>query len=328
VSSLFNRLLAQIAALPGVRQTGAISDLPMSSSSNVLLTAEGRARQTQRADTLFCFGNALSALGVRLREGRLLEPDDYLGNRHVAVISEGLAKRLWANKNPIGRHVKFGVDDPMNEEPWLTVVGVVADIKTKLTSNSPRIVLFTVPPDWVNAMDVIVRTAGNPVALAGALRHQLSQLDPNLAVSRIETISEVLDESLSAERFRTWLLTCFAVAAMLLAAFGIGGLLAYNSSQRMQEFGVRVALGANRWNLIGLVLRHCLRLSLTGVLIGLIASLLVTRTISALLYDTSPSDPATFISVFFALILFALGASMIPTWRVIRLDPATSLRAE
>jgi putative ABC transport system permease protein len=328
LGSLFNRLLGRLTGLPGVRQTGAISDLPMSSSSNVLLSAESHARHSERADTLFCLGDALAALRVQLLEGRLLEPEDYLGKPHAAVISEGLAKRLWPYENPIGRHIKFGVDDPMNDQPWLTVVGVVADVKAKLTSKSPRLAVFTTHSDWVNTMDVIVRTSANPLSLAPAIRRQISQLDPNLPAGRIEAIDEILNESLSAERFRTWLLTCFAVAAMLLATLGIGGLLGYNTAQRMQEFGVRVALGANGRNLLGLVLRHCLRLSSTGLIIGLIASLITTRALSALLYDTSPLDPTTFAAVSFILMLFALGACMVPAWRVIHVDPLTSLRAE
>ncbi len=328
ITSLFNRLLTQVGALPGVRQSGAISDLPMGSSSNVILTAEGPARHTERADYLFCLGDALRTLGVRLLEGRLFAPDDYVGKIHVAVISEGLAKRMWPDQNPIGRHIKFGVDDPMNDQPWLTVVGVVADVKATLTSRSPRLLVFTTPADWMNAMNVIVRTSGNPLWMARELRQQITKIDPNLAAGRIETVDEILGESLSAERFRTWLLTCFAVAAMLLATLGVGGLLAYNAAQRMQEFGVRVALGAKPSDLVGLVLRHCLRLSGTGVMIGIIASLIVARTISALLYDTSPLDPATFAAVSFTLILFALGASIIPIWRLIHIDPVVSLRAE
>jgi putative ABC transport system permease protein len=328
ITSLFNRLLERLALLPGVRQTGAISDLPMGSTSNVLLTAEGHSPQTERADTLFCLGNSLRALGVKLLEGRLLEPEDYTGKAQVAVISDGLAKRFWPNGHAIGRHIKFGADDPMNDQPWLTIIGVVADVKAKLTSNSPRLVVFTIPADFVNAMDVIVRTSGSPAALAGALRHQLSQLDPNVAVRRIETMTDVLADSLSAERFRTWLLACFAGAAILLATLGIGGLLTYDVAQRKQEFGVRIALGAGRRDLFGMVLRHCLRLAGAGVIIGFLAAVVVNRTIAAFLYQTSPFDPATFAAVCFALILFALGASMIPAWRVIRLNPVTSLRTE
>lgn len=328
IASLFNGLLTQVAALPGVRQSGAVSDLPMGSSSNVILTAEGPTRHTERADYLFCLGNALRALGVHLLEGRLFAPDDYIGKIHVAVISEGLAKRLWPDQNPIGRHIKFGVDDPMNQEPWLTVVGVVADIKATLTSSSPRLLVFTTPADWMNAMDIIARTSGNPLSLAQELRQQITKIDPNLAAARVETVDEILGESLSAERFRTWLLTCFAVTAMLLATLGIGGLLAYNAAQRVQEFGVRIALGAKPGDLLALVLKHCFRLSGAGITIGLIASLIVARTISALLYETSPLDPATFSTVSSILLLVALGTSIIPIRRVIHINPATSLRAE
>lgn len=328
IASLFNRLLAQIAALPGVRQSGAISDLPMGSTSNVILTGEGYARHTERADYLFCLGNSLRALGVHLLKGRLFAPDDYIGKIHVAVISEGLATRLWPQQNPIGRHIKFGVDDPMNDQPWLTVVGVVADVKATLTSKSPRLLVFTTPADWMNSMNIIVRASGNSLSLARVLRRQVSKIDPNLAAGRIETVDEILGESLSAERFRSWLLTCFAVTAMLLATLGIGGLLAYNAAQRMQEFGLRIALGAQQWDLLGLVLRYCLRLSGAGVFIGLTASLLVARTISSLLYDTSPLDPVTFFTASSILLLVALGASIIPIWRVIHIDPVTSLRAE
>lgn len=328
IASLFNRLITQVTALPGVRQSGAISDLPMGSSSNVILTAEGYARHTERADYLFCLGHALRALGVHLLEGRLFAADDYVGRIHVAVMSEGLAKRLWPHQSPIGRHIKFGVDDPMNDQPWLTVVGVVADVKATLTSKSPRLLVFTTPADWMNSMDIIVRTSGDPLSLASVLRQQLSKIDPNLAAGRIETVDEILGESLSPERFRTWLLTCFGATAMLLATFGIGGLLAYNAAQRMQEFGVRIAVGAQRRDLLGLVLRHSLRLSSTGVIVGLIASLVVARTISSLLYDTSPLDPVTFSAVSSILLLVALSAAIIPIWRVIHIDPATSLRAE
>lgn len=328
IENLFNRLLARLSALPGVQQVGAISDLPMASTSNVLVSMESHGNVTARVDTLFCLGDALAALRVSLLKGRLLRPQDSIGKPHAVVISEGLANRAWPNRNPIGRHIKFGVDDPMNDQPWLTVVGVVADVKAALTSQSPRLAVFTTPENWVNTMNVLVRTSANPLALASAIRREVSQMDPDLPAGSIKTVERILDESLSAERFRTWLLASFAVAAMLLATLGIAGLLAYHAAQRMREFGVRIALGANRRDLLGLILRYCLRLSSTGVAIGLIASLIATRALSALLYDTSPVDPATFVAVSFILTLVALGAAMIPAWRVIHVDPAMSLRPE
>jgi len=133
------------------------------------------------------------------------------------VISEALAKRVWPHGDPIGRRIRFGVDIPNNGEPWLTVVGVVADVKARLNSDSPRSLLFMTWLEWVNQMNVVVRTSGDPLLLAGAIRSEINRLDPSLAVGRIETVNQVLEKSLSAERFRTWLLICFAIAALLLA---------------------------------------------------------------------------------------------------------------
>jgi putative ABC transport system permease protein len=177
-------------------------------------------------------------------------------------------------------------------------------------------------------MNVVVRTSGDPLALTSAIQDKIAQLDASLPVGKIETLDQVLEGSLSAERFRTWLLVCFATAALLLATLGIAGLLAYNAAQRRQEFGLRIALGADRRALIGLVLRHCLRLSGTGIAVGLAASIATTRALSSLLYETSPLDPGTFIAVALVLLLVALGAAMLPAWRVARTDPITALRAE
>jgi predicted permease len=328
IKSVFTRLLASLSTLPGVRQVGAISDLPMGSTANSVFSVEGRGSDSARADTLFCIGDALSALRVPLLQGRVLQPGDYAGTPRVVVISQGLATQLWPHENPIGRHIKFGVDDPLNDQPWLTVIGVVADVKSKLTNTGPRAAVFTTPQDWVNEMDVLVRTSANPLSLATAIRQDVRRIDPNLPVGSIKTVDQILDESLSPERFRTWLLGSFALAAMLLATLGIAGLLAYHATQRVQEFGVRIALGANRANLLGLVFRHCLRLSSTGVFIGLIASLVATRFLSALLYKTSPFDPATFLAASAILTLVGLGAALIPAWRVIHVNPVTAMRAE
>lgn len=327
VTGFFDRLLSRIRTLPGVRQTGAISDVPTGSTANVVISIEGR-RDTEKVDMLFCHGNALETLGVELLLGRMLRPEDHVGNIHRAVVSESLAKRAWPDQYPIGRRVRFGVDIPNNEEPWLTVVGVVADVRARLTSHAPRSVLFTTARKWVTQMNVVVRTSSDPLLLTSAIQREIAQLDASLPVGKIATLDQVLEGSLSAERFRTWLMVCFAIAALLLATLGIAGLLAYNTAQRAHEFGVRVALGANRRDLLGLVFRHCLRLSGTGIAVGLVASIAVTRALSSLLYDTSPLDPGTFIAVPLILILIALGAAMLPAWRVARTDPITALRAE
>jgi predicted permease len=328
ITGFFDGLLARLTSLPGVLKTGAVSDLPMGSSQNSVISIEGHGNRTEKVDTVFSLGNALDALGVSLLRGRLLRPEDQVGALHAIVISESLAKQVWPHEDPLGRRVRFGVDIPNNDEPWMTVVGVVKDVKAQLTSNSPRLLMFTTWPDWDSVGNVIVRTSSDPRIFASAIRREVNRLDSSLPVGKIETVDQVLENSLSAERFRTWLLISFAIAALLLATLGIGGLLAYNTAQRTREFGVRIAMGANRRALLLLILRHCLRLSGTGIAIGLAASLVVTRALSALLYDTNPHDLGTFITVPLILALVALGASLFPAWRAVHTDPIEVLRAE
>jgi predicted permease len=328
IAGFFDRLLSGLSTLPGVRQTGAMSDLPMGSTSNVIISIEGQGSNTEKVDTVFCRGNALELLGVTLLRGRLMQPADQIGNPHAVVISAALAKRVWPHGDPIGRRVRFGVEVPNNGEPWLTVVGVVADVKARLNSDAPRSLMFMTWPEWVNQMNVVVRTSGDPLLLASTIRREINRLDPNLAVGRIETVNQVLEKSLSAERFRTWLLICFAIAALLLAMLGIAGLLAYNTAQRTHEFGVRMALGADRHALLLLVLTRCLRLSGTGIAVGLLISIFATRALASLLYETSPLDLGTFIGVPLILALVALGAGTFPAWRAVHTDPTIALRAE
>jgi predicted permease len=324
-TSFFNRLLTRLNKLPGVQQTGAASDLPMGSTAYRNLSVEGRATKSEKVDTIFCLGDALGLLRLTLVRGRLLQPSDELAKQRVAIISESLAKRIWGGEDPLGRHVKFGFDP---KEPWITVVGVVKDIKDRLTNDSPRSVVFTTREDWVNDMDVLVRSSVDPRSLANAIRHEVNQVDPNLAVGQIETVGQILDESLSAERFRSLLLASFAIAALLLSMLGIAGLLAYDTVQRAREFGVRFALGADRGDLLLLVFKRCLRLSGTGITVGLLASILATGELSTLLYDTSPHDLGTFIAVPAILTLVALAASLFPAWRAAHTDRLIALRAE
>jgi putative ABC transport system permease protein len=328
IAGFFDRLLSELSTLPGTRQTGAVSDLPTGSTSNVIISMEGQGRNTERVDTLFCRGNALESLGVTLLRGRLLQPQDQIGKPHAVVISETLARRAWPHADPIGRRIRFGVDIPNSGEPWVAVVGVVADVKARLNSNAPRSLLFMTWPEWVNQMNVLVRTSGDSLLLASAIRREIKRLYPSLPVGSIETVDQALRKSLSAERFRTWLLICFAIAALLLAMLGIAGLLAYNTAQRTHEFGVRAALGADRRALFLLVLTQCLRLSGTGIAVGLLVSIFATRAFASLLYETSPHDLRTLIVVPSILALVALGASIFPAWRAIHTDPIIALRAE
>jgi ABC-type antimicrobial peptide transport system permease subunit len=276
---------------------------------------------------LWSFGNALETLGTPLVQGRLLGPVDDLSSDARVVISETLAKRSWPGQNAIGRRLKQGsLEMPL---PWATVVGVVKDVKESQSSVSPNPTLFyTEAQNQHNDMHLVIRASADPRSLATAIRKEVHRLDPALPAENIQTLDYYLDESLAPERFRTFLLASFAGIALLLSLVGIAGLLSYTTAQRRQEFGVRLALGALPFDLVRMVFAQGLKLSLTGIVIGMVASLLVTRALGSFLYETSPYDPLTFIAVPLLLTLVAMGAGVWPAWRSSQVNPAGALKAD
>jgi predicted permease len=326
IRRFYRELLSGVSKLPGVQRAGAISTLPMYYTGNGLITPEGRGEHTERTRMLWSFGSSLETLGTPLVRGRLLGPGDDLANDVRVVISETLAKRSWPGLNPIGRRLKQGsMEWPT---PWMTVVGVVKDVKESQSSVSPNPILVSTEAQYTqNDMHLVIRISGDVRALATAIRKEVHRLDPDLPVEDIQTIDAYLDKSLAPERFRTFLLASFAGIALLLSVVGIAGLLSYNTAQRRQEFGVRLALGATRSDLVQLVFAQGLKLSLAGIAIGLLASLLVTRTLGSFLYETSPYDPLTFIGVPLLLVLVAMIASVWPAWRAGLVNASGALNA-
>ena len=324
--AFFDRALPAVASLPGVERAGAMSNLPMLTTNNQLLRPEGGQHDTERVETLYCEGEALGTLGLSLREGRLLEPRDRLAKPQVAVISETLAREAWPGRSPIGRRLRIGV---AGTDPLMTVVGMVKDVKPKLASNEPRPMMFlTTASDPPLDMQVLVRTAIEPASMIAAIRREVRQIDSRLALEDARTLDQWFAQSLAPERFRTALLASFAGAALLLAMVGIAGLLAYATSQRAGEFGVRIALGAQRRALLWMVLRQALLLSGCGIVAGLLVSRAVNRTLPSLLYETRPFDPVTYTAV--PLLLAALTAlsSLWPALRASRTDAVSALRGE
>ncbi|HEX4808294.1 MAG TPA: FtsX-like permease family protein, partial [Bryobacteraceae bacterium] len=328
VRSFYSGLLASVSRFPGVKSAGALSDLPMNYTGNGVITPEGRGDHTERTRMLWTFGNALETLGTPILQGRRLGPGDDSSKDTRVVISETLAKRSWHGQNPIGRRIKQGTLD--GSAPWMMVVGVVKDIKEKQSSTSPNPVLFMAfnAQNYENNMYLVIRSSADPRILSAAIRKAVHRLDSSLPVENIRTIDYYLDESLAPERFRTFLLASFAGIALALSVVGIAGLLSYNTAQRRQEFGVRLALGATRPDLVQMIFTQGLKLSLAGIGIGLLASVLVTRALAAFLYETSPYDALTFIGVPVLLALVAIGASVGPAWRTSHINPASALQAD
>jgi putative ABC transport system permease protein len=268
-------------------------------------------------------------MGVPLLRGRYFTAQDTLTSTPVLIVSESLARRYWPDQDPIGKRLKWG--PPESNDPWLTIVGVVGDVKQG-PLDAPT-VQHTYEPYAqhgvpASALNVAVRTAGDPAGLASSLRAAVWGLDRQLAVARVQTMDEVIRESTAARRFSVYLFVAFAALAVTLAAIGIYGVISYSVAQRTHEIGIRVALGARPGDLLRQVLGQGLLLIGTGVAIGILGALVLTRFLASLLYEVRPIDPVTFIVVSLVLTTVALLASYVPARRATKVDPMVALRYE
>jgi putative ABC transport system permease protein len=240
-------------------------------------------------------------------------------------VNQEFMRRFFDGKNPIGRHVQLSGDPGKTRE----IVGVVGTIKHGSLSESPRAAMYVSidqlpPPD----MTVVLRSSGNPAQLSSALRDAVLSLDPNQAISTIRSMDDVVSGSVAQPRFASQILGLFAVLALLLAAVGLYGLIAYTVSQRTHEIGIRMALGAAPRDVLKLVIGQGLKLAITGAAIGIVGALALTRLMQGLLFQVSPTDPVTFIGVTALLTIVALVASYLPARRAMRVDPMIALRYE
>jgi putative ABC transport system permease protein len=264
--------------------------------------------------------------------GRGFRAADRADAGQVALVNETMARRYWADGNPIGRRIRMGAD---GTRPWITVVGVVQDVRhngitaaVKEKFYRPHAQFHMSTGFSPRAMTLVVKTDGDPLALAGAVRRAVVSLDPNVPVAAVRPMTEVVGETMAASSFTGLLLGLFALLALALAAVGIYGLLSYLVSQRTREIGIRVAIGASRHDVVALVLRKGLLLTLGGLGSGLVLAFAATRLMQALLYGVASVDAVTFVTVPVVLILVALGASYIPAARATRVDPLLALRSE
>lgn len=328
------RLLEKLHALPGVRTAAGISFLPLTLSGRTAAIAiEGRApvsiNQLPFADFRMVTPGYFQTMGIPLAEGR----DFSWGDSPAvpgAIVSQTLARTFWPGENPLGRRLKMGAPD--SSAPWLTVVGVVGNVRQLNRTSEPRPALYLFAGQDVGAGDTIrdwvVRAEGDPAEQAAAVRAAVWSLDRALPVSRIQTMDRVLSSTLAAQRFNLLLLGLFAALALVLSAVGLYGITSYLVAQRTREIGVRMALGAGRGEVLGMVLAMASRLVILGIVLGLAASLATGRLLASLLYEVSPHDPLVLCGVAALLALVALLACYAPARRAIRLDPMVALRHE
>jgi predicted permease len=330
--AFYEALFSRIAALPGVEAVGAVDELPVESGSQTYFVVEDRPIPPREEIPLTEYSlvstGYFKAMGLRLLKGREFDGRDGRDAPSVCIIDENFAGQYWPGQDPIGKRLKYGGADPAN--PWSTVVGLVANVKYNgLDRESPRVQLFLpyTQSTFLGA-SLVIRAAGDPKDLAAAVRNEVSAIDPDLPIYQIRTMNEVLRESVAPRRLYMTLLAVFAGVAMVLAAIGLYGVMAYTVTQRTHEIGIRMALGAQQRDVLRLVVGQGMALALGGVAIGLIAAFALTRLVSSLLFAVSATDPVTFLVISLILTGVALGATFIPARRATRVDPMVALRYE
>jgi predicted permease len=269
-----------------------------------------------------------SAMGVPLVEGRFFTEGDKKDARRVLIINHAMAQKYWPGENVLGKRITFD-DNPTKDDDWLTIVGVVGDVKDQPNSTGAE------PAFWWSEfqasepdMSIAVRTQSDPRQAADGIRSAVHQLDPELAVADIKQMDQVADASVSTPRFTFVLVGLFAALAVLLAAIGAYGVIAYTVTQRSSEFGLRVALGAQRKDLLRMVLGHSARLAVPGTIIGVLLALSLGRVVQTLIYGVSAADPIIYAAVICLVPAVALLASYVPARRAAQADPMQTLRAE
>jgi len=335
VNTFFDNVLAKASSLPGVQAVGAASDLPLEGGWTKLMNTEehvkaGRGNTPASSHTIM-IGNYLQAVGIPLKRGRYFTRQEEQGKSNVLIVSDGLAQRDFPNEDPLGKRVKWGA--PESDDPWMTIVGVVGDVKQSAPDEPTRPhtyepFLQACRPYPCNSLILAVRAKMAPAQLTGIIRNAVQSVDSEQPIARVRTMDQVVEESLAPRRFNLFLLGTFAIAALFLASIGIYGVLASAVAQRTHEIGIRMTLGAQRRDILNLVARNGAKLVLLGFAVGFAAALGLTRLMTSLLYAVAPTDPMTYAGVFLLFGAVALLACYLPTRRAMRVDPIIALRYE
>ncbi len=329
----YDQLLPRLKTLPGVESVSAGFPIPLSRNNiGISFTIEGRPvakGDEPDAPVSIVTPGFFRTLRIPVLSGRDFLLTDDSKAPAVVIVNQAFARKFFPGEDPMGKRIKPGLGDGVTDEPMREIIGVVGDVKRKgITAEMPAQYYLPFAQAIILAPDIIIRTVGDPLSVVGPLRDQLAQLDSNIPLYRISTADDYLSLSAALPRFQTALISFFAVLALLLSAVGLYAVLSYMVAQRTLEIGLRLALGAQRDSVLGLILRRGMLLAGAGLAIGIFVSLLLTRFMQDMLYGVRRFDPVTFIAVSLVLLLVSLVASSVPAYRAARLDPMQTLREQ
>jgi predicted permease len=338
VVNFYRQLNEKVRAIPGVESAGFVRVLPLATTiGDFGLDVEGFQESpgvNAKGDWQIATDGSFEAMGARLMRGRWFTPADTENSQAVAVINETMARTYWKNpEEAVGGQIRIG---SQMDRPWLTVVGMVADERHNGVTGVVKEKFYVPHSQWhiatagnlIRGGFLVVRTPGDPMAVASSVRAQVRALDPNIPVANIRPMTEVVSTALATPRLTGFLMGAFAAIALTLAAVGIYGVLSYLVARRTHEIGIRLAVGADRRQVMTMILKQGMTLAGAGIVAGLAAAFGLTRLMQTLLYQVRPSDPETFIVVSFVLVIVAIIASAVPAYRATRVSPLIALRTE
>ena len=336
VTAFYKNILQQVKAIPGI-QFASISSSPLGNWQSSFY-AEGAPIPQDNSQTPYAEYNIASrehfeAMGIKLLQGRYFSEQDVQESKPVVIVDERFAKKWWPNENPVGKRLQAHTCRPEDKRDWLEIVGVTAHIKHYGVDNQSIESIYLPAEQWLKKdvrreMELIVRTKGEPMLLASAIRKEVSALDKNVPVSNVRTLTDINMNRSFMRRFTAILLSLFALTALFLAALGIYAVMAYSVIQRYHEIGIRMAMGANLYQILLMVMKKGLYMTLTGLFFGLIGSLLMSRVLSSMLYGIGSIDPFTYAAVSLLLILITLISTYLPARKAAKVDPMVALRWE
>jgi len=339
IKTFYQQAVDAARAIPGVINAASSTDQPLHIRERRTFTPDATAQLLPQLGRVIAAtwtaGSYFEALGIPLKRGRFFTDADGRESGRVVILSEMFARRLWPDQDPIGRQIKWGIEQ--SRAPWMTVVGVVGDVNQSALGTDP--IAQTYEPIWqqpdarpildfYRRVNLLVRSDRDPSTVLASIRGAIARLDPELPLSDAQSAADVVADSVRPQRFSMTLVGLFAIVALALAAIGIYGVLANAVSQQTHEIGVRMALGARGAAVMWTVLRRAMLLMAIGVAIGTAGAFALTRVMAGLLYEVHPTDAATFAGSALLLALLAVAASLVPAWRATRVDPLVALRAD